>query len=768
MICHNILRLDVSTALSFLIILALRGEVQKGNNAMVPSRFNILNSIFCCAALLTISAVSAWAADPLTRVCDRDGDGLGDVIGYDSIAGTIYTRKSKDLSFESRSLGKGAIPVLFDFNGDNKADLGTFNPTNAAWTVDVNGNVYDAFTFGSAGNLPVPGFYSHKDCSDFAVFERKTAKWSKMNCKGGQVSTKRVGAVGSLPVPADFDCDGFADYASFSRLNNEWTVLQSKDGKIRKFFFGLWGDIPLAADFNGDGCADAAVYRPLASQLFVRNRKSGASEAPIPWGLAGDIPVALNVDGNRAADFVVHRPSDNSFYITSRPDKLFFHVPFGNPADSPTGNLPYRRVWPVSQHDIQNTGARVPGSYDGDLTSDFAVLRYDSFDEPIWYIRTSSGRQAAFRFGGVKSVPVVGDYDGDSVADPVIISNADNGLLEWRLRDVNGYEKSAYFGLHGDNPLTGDFDCDKKNDFAVTRKLGGLHHWFIRLSTGGEVGPLPFGLEADKTFGADMNGDGCDDVVVAQEVFGAVYWYSITLSSLKAGGKPRAVSWGLAGDQKLAPMDMDGDGLDDYIVVRPIGGALHFFIYFTGKKYGAGFPFGLDGDIPMTGYFSGLNQAEIAVYRRGNGNQPSSFFVRQPHGLGYQVVHGSGLDTVIKPDGRKPEGSGENVCTVVKDFFDGQGGALWKAVSENTGNPVMLLDSEYWYSSKSIQIFGRDGQYILSAKRRNCCPNGGRGHWDIPMSGGRLEAYAPIQVRLSLTNGATECRTVYHPSRRED
>lgn len=728
-------------------------------------KMNHFISLLCLSLFLVSSAA---ALDPLTQVCDRDGDGLGDVIAYDSINGTVYARSSKNLSFEGVPLEKGAIPLVFDFNGDKKADLGTFNPTNAAWKVDINGQVYDAFQFGSPGDLPVPGFYSNKTCTDFAVFDRQSATWTKMNCQGSAISSTVVGSVGSVPVPADYDCDGYTDYATFSKLDNKWTVRGSRDRRVRSYYFGLWGDIPLGADFNGDKCADIAVYRPSTSQLFVRDKNTGASATPISWGLPGDIPLALNVDGADAADFAVLRPSDNSFYITTNPHKFFFHVPFGNPADTAAGGLPHRRVRPISAQAVEIVSARIPGSYDGDLSSDFMVLRYDSFEQPIWYLKTTSGRNVAFRYGDVQATPVVGDFDGDSVADPVITSEADNGLLEWRLRDVNGYEKSAYFGLHGDNPLTGDFDCDKKNDFAVTRKIGGLHNWFVRLSSGGEYGPMPFGLEADQTFAADVNGDGCDEIVVAQQVFGANIFFSISLDALRNKGNPKAVYWGLTGDEALTPMDMDGDGLDDFIVTRSLNGGIYFYIYFNGKNYGAGYPFGLSGDVPMTGYFSGLNQAEIAVYRRGSGRAASSFFVRQPSGLGYQIVHGSGLDTVLRPDGRKQKLSGNNVCTVSKDFFDGNGGALWKSRSDNTGKPVMLLDSDYWYSAQSIKVYGRDGQYLTEARRRTCCPNGGRGHWDIPMSGGALEAYAPIQVRLELRNGATECRTVYRPSQRED
>lgn len=105
-------------------------------------------------------------------------------------------------------------------------------------------------------------------------------------------------------------------------------------------------------------------------------------------------------------------------------------------------------------------------------------------------------------------------------------------------------------------------------------------------------------------------------------------------------------------------------------------------------------------------------------------------------------------------------------CDVETDFRDGPGGALWKPVSENTRKPVFLLPGSYKHV-RDIDVFGADGQRITGGSFRTCCPNGGRAHFDVPVSGGRLEDYAPITVRLGV-DGGYECRIVENPEDRVD
>ncbi|MCB0325236.1 MAG: hypothetical protein KDD69_16750, partial [Bdellovibrionales bacterium] len=118
-------------------------------------------------------------------------------------------------------------------------------------------------------------------------------------------------------------------------------------------------------------------------------------------------------------------------------------------------------------------------------------------------------------------------------------------------------------------------------------------------------------------------------------------------------------------------------------------------------------------------------------------------------------------------------GGGAFGCDVTTDFSDGAfRGALWKPVSENTGNPVFLLPSEYWSSAdkgvQGIEVLDSAGNVVVNGTRRNCCPNGGRAHFDVPRRASSLNALAPITIRLRLNGGTTECRNVPTPTTRYD
>ncbi|MBV9959247.1 MAG: hypothetical protein JO360_12555, partial [Acidobacteria bacterium] len=86
--------------------------------------------------------------------------------------------------------------VPYDFDGDGKADLGVFRPSNGSWYVRQSSN--------------------------------------------GALSGFKWGAAGDLPEPADFDGDSRNDFVIFR--NGAWYIVNSFDSTIRGAQFGTTGD----------------------------------------------------------------------------------------------------------------------------------------------------------------------------------------------------------------------------------------------------------------------------------------------------------------------------------------------------------------------------------------------------------------------------------------------------------------------------------------------------------------------------------------------
>jgi len=108
-------------------------------------------------------------------------------------------------------------------------------------------------------------------------------------------------------------------------------------------------------------------------------------------------------------------------------------------------------------------------------------------------------------------------------------------------------------------------------------------------------------------------------------------------------------------------------------------------------------------------------------------------------------------------------------CVEVSDFVDGAGGALWKPVSDNTGNPVILYPKELTgqLNRSSCEIFASNGDRLLGCPYRTTA-NGGREHYDVEFPASVLVAEAPLVVRILRTDGLFDCRRVDIPTRRYD
>lgn len=263
----------------------------------------------------------------------------------------------------------------FDFDGDGKADIALFRPSDRVWYLNRSTAGFLATQFGLSDDKPVVADYDGDGTADIAVF--RDGVWYYLRSADFSFGFRSFGQAGDIPQPGDYDGDGKADFAVFRPTESpaRWYVQASTQGfSSDSIGLELSTDKPVADDFDGDGKTDLAVFRD--GNWFYKH-SSNQTITHYQFGLAGDKPVLGDFDGDGRSDYAVFRPSNRVWYVQKTTDG-FYAVNWGLPDDLP-----------------------VPADYDGDGKTDIAVYR-----DGIWYQFRSNGNAFyAEQFGLAGDIP---------------------------------------------------------------------------------------------------------------------------------------------------------------------------------------------------------------------------------------------------------------------------------------------------------------------------------------------------------------------------
>ena len=248
---------------------------------------------------------------------DRDGNGALDGCGVDRCLTNFGTT--------------GMRPVVGDWNGAGKTNIGVYEPWTGTWHLDDGNGSWDdcdsavdlcITSFGAPGSYPVTKELSDADQIVIGFFQpevseivndtivTKLGQWTfDINGNGILDSCtidqciENFGQSGDLPVVGNWDGAG-EKIGIFRPQSGEWLLDLNDNGTwdgspVDRLFgpFGQFGDRPVVGDWDGTGVIRIGVFRPSTGQWFLDINGNGQLDACSvdtcmgPFGQTGDRPV---------------------------------------------------------------------------------------------------------------------------------------------------------------------------------------------------------------------------------------------------------------------------------------------------------------------------------------------------------------------------------------------------------------------------------------------------------------------------------------------
>ena len=323
-------------------------------------------------------AAASWSPDARTIVFFVWGSQSDSEIYVKDIAGGEARRLTNTTGTNSnpswQSLDRSS--TLADFDGDGRADISVFRPSDRTWYLNQSTNGLSATQFGLSTDKITPADYDGDGKTDVAVYRNGT--WYLQRSQLGFTGIT-FGAGNDIPQPADYDGDGKSEIAVYRPSTGTWYIYNLMTNQTSGAAFGTSEDKPVAADYDGDGKADIAVFRSSSGTWYLQRSSLGFTG--IAFGQAEDKPVPADYDGDGKDDVAVFRPSNGTWYL-QRSQLGFTGIGFGLETDLP-----------------------VPADYDGDGKSDVAVFRNGT-----WYLQRSQAGFTGVAFGAATDKPVPNAY----------------------------------------------------------------------------------------------------------------------------------------------------------------------------------------------------------------------------------------------------------------------------------------------------------------------------------------------------------------------
>lgn len=264
-------------------------------------------------------------------------------------------------------------------------------------------------------------------------------------------------------------------------------------------------------------------------------------------------------------------------------------------------------------------------------------------------LRAPGGSPSLVLFGYTGAVTATSFGDNSDLTGPYTFSDAGTGTNAfWAAATAAGATVPIPSGTYKASTIggtaAGGTDVSINTAFAGLTPAQANGTWTLTFTDGGagDTGSVS-AVSLDITAGTpppaadapvDMNGDGKTDYVVVRNTGGGVGG-QITWYIQNNGGTSRGAAWGISTDFFI-PEDYNGDGSDDVAVWRPgatAGAQSNFYVLQSGTNTFLSAQFGQNGDDPtVVNDYDGDNKADFAVYRVGATAGAPSFWYYRPSG----------------------------------------------------------------------------------------------------------------------------------------
>ena len=268
-----------------------------------------------------------------------------DLVVWRPTGGIWYIRDSTNGTISAGYFGQaGDKPVPADWDGDGRFDFGVFRPNKdnklGYWYGLTNSNnpqQVNWMQFGLFDDIPVPADYDGDGRADVAVYRPSNGVfyiWQSSNNQFVAITVSPGGA--DVPIPADYDGDGKTDAAVYRPSTGTWLIFQSASQTMRIEAFGQANETPVVGDFDGDGRCDLAVMRTSSNQWIYKASGGNGQTNSISLAMqAGDVAVAGDYDGDGKTDAAVWRPSSGVWYIQQSASGQLRADQWGTSGDTP-------------------------------------------------------------------------------------------------------------------------------------------------------------------------------------------------------------------------------------------------------------------------------------------------------------------------------------------------------------------------------------------------------------------------------------------------